>query len=94
MHCFGIDNVRIDVNSFTPRFPIWEIVYSVCVPARPVIGLIKMNLMVTVLVQELTPNLSVAFYIEDPNYLTQVAPRPETPEPTTATFMERRLYVV
>jgi hypothetical protein len=55
---------------------------------RPVIRLVKVHFVVAMFVQELARCLVKELEIQTPSKgLTHVAPRPETPEPTTATFM-------
>ena len=61
----------------------------VCVSSRSIVWFIKVNVVCTIFIQELRTWWVRLNLGTKPEKQTQVAARPETPDPTTATFIRR-----
>ena len=84
--CQSIEsNARIDID----RWMLFVIVEGDCVSvsAWTTICFVQMHLMVAVIIQQLVVCQYLFIVNGDDETLTQVAARPDTPEPTTAIFM-------
>jgi hypothetical protein len=85
----GVLNVEVDVRvDIDGLFSRLGDVHSVGMASRAVIGLVKMDFMGRVFIQELAQFREAASCEENQRKRTHVAARPVTPEPMTATRIE------
>ena len=88
----SLDAQRIDIHAIVCGFlPRWNEPHRVGMAAGARVGFVQMNFVVAVFIQKLLRELKIIINtnsnVKEVDKHTQVAASPETPEPTTATFI-------